>query len=437
MLVAQTPNGRIFATKEFKNHKRNKDNKIVGYINSKGEIATCPGCDNPVQPKLGKTVIHHWSHWSGECNSESEPETEWHRKWKSYLPADNIEVGFENNRADIITLGGIVCELQHSGISIDKIQQRNTAYKKGTIYQGDKVLTENMFWLFDATHLKFEDVFESKVEFTKGKFFIQSRWKNPRKNWLAAKRGHLLLDFGGTILYLVYHPPKWSSQNGYCLVYGFTISHQEFIDEFLLGDKYLKLFKSYCHYLESLIKNPVSKLDKCIVCKKVSYEDMHRCSECQKISCLNCCDQCTHCNRTKCNKHFLHKGKCYLCRDICDLCRVVAGHAKCIDCGWELCDGLELSYEHSKCSVCKDSLCEDCPVYCVICEQYCCQNCGSEKKSGKSYFDGFGDEYIIPPICNDCWCIECDLELYDCPHDPRLKRKPVVEEQIDYGFGEF
>jgi hypothetical protein len=93
-----------------------------------------------VLAKCGQINVHHWAHVVGEdCDPWSEPETPWHRKWKSF--GHLTEQTLANHRADIITSRGLVVELQHSGISVDEIREREAFYGA------------NLRWLFDGTDL--------------------------------------------------------------------------------------------------------------------------------------------------------------------------------------------------------------------------------------------------------------------------------------------
>lgn len=107
----------------------------------KGAIASCPGCGNPVQPKCGSIVTHHWAHISGgDCDIWAESESDWHKAWKERFPMHCREIVMgENNehRADVRLDNGLVIELQHSSISADMIAERERFYG-------------SMVWLFDA-----------------------------------------------------------------------------------------------------------------------------------------------------------------------------------------------------------------------------------------------------------------------------------------------
>lgn len=107
---------------------------------SPSALARCPQCKDPVIPKCGQIVVHHWAHMSGtDCDPWSEPETLWHRHWKSF--GHQTEVTIVGHRADVITSSGLIVELQHSGISVEEIQQRELSYG------------QNLRWLFDGTDI--------------------------------------------------------------------------------------------------------------------------------------------------------------------------------------------------------------------------------------------------------------------------------------------
>ena len=108
----------------------------------KGISAICPICKAEVVSACGDINIHHWRHLNlKNCDSWIEPETEWHRYWKSKFPNDWQEIVInkynEVHRADVQTSSGLVLELQNSSISNRTIQEREDFY-------------ENMIWLINA-----------------------------------------------------------------------------------------------------------------------------------------------------------------------------------------------------------------------------------------------------------------------------------------------
>lgn len=58
-----------------------------------GAVGLCPGCGAPLIAKCGSKKVWHWAHkGQRHCDDWWEPETGWHRSWKSYFPADWQEV---------------------------------------------------------------------------------------------------------------------------------------------------------------------------------------------------------------------------------------------------------------------------------------------------------------------------------------------------------
>lgn len=105
---------------------------------TRGARAACPGCRRPVIAKCGEIKVWHWSHMAGpDCDPWWEPESMWHLGWKDRAPEEAREIVIGAHRADIVGVGGVVIELQHSPISQSDIKEREAEYG-------------NMVWLFDA-----------------------------------------------------------------------------------------------------------------------------------------------------------------------------------------------------------------------------------------------------------------------------------------------
>jgi hypothetical protein len=92
-------------------------------------IGFCPSCGSPLIPKCGQILCWHWSHKTLDCDPWYEPESEWHRNWKSLFPDDWQEVTMGNHRADIKTPRGVI-EFQASSISSTEVQEREEFYGK-------------------------------------------------------------------------------------------------------------------------------------------------------------------------------------------------------------------------------------------------------------------------------------------------------------------
>lgn len=113
-----------------------------------GLIAYCPGCSLPVIPKCGGQRVHHWAHSRNKmCDTWWEPETEWHRNWKSKFPVEwqeeflTDEKTGEKHIADIRTDKHLVIEFQHSHINPKERISREAFYK-------------NLTWVVDGSRLK-------------------------------------------------------------------------------------------------------------------------------------------------------------------------------------------------------------------------------------------------------------------------------------------
>jgi competence protein CoiA len=121
----------------------------------KGLKGICIGCGKQVLAKCGQVKIHHWAHTSiKDCDTWSEPETEWHREWKNRFPAEFREVCFtdkrtgEIHRADVHTNKGVTLEFQNSPISLEELKSREEFYS-------------NLIWIVNAKN--FNIVFTGNI----------------------------------------------------------------------------------------------------------------------------------------------------------------------------------------------------------------------------------------------------------------------------------
>lgn len=108
----------------------------------------CSCCSKSVIAKCGTQKIWHWSHKSKTaCDNWWEPETEWHRTWKSNYPTEWQEISLvdrctgEKHIADVRTSHNLVLEFQYSHIDSQERTSREKFYK-------------NMVWVVDGTRLK-------------------------------------------------------------------------------------------------------------------------------------------------------------------------------------------------------------------------------------------------------------------------------------------
>nr|WP_262511701.1 competence protein CoiA family protein [Echinicola strongylocentroti] len=96
----------------------------------------CPCCKSAVNAKCGDVKINHWAHiGKRKCESWWENETKWHRQWKNHFPeywqeiVHSDETG-EKHIADVKTKKDWVLEFQHSYITPEERNSRNTFYSK-------------------------------------------------------------------------------------------------------------------------------------------------------------------------------------------------------------------------------------------------------------------------------------------------------------------
>lgn len=165
-----------------------------------GLHALCGLCNGEVQSKVGSIVIPHFAHMPGhgqDCAQwEWEPESHWHRWWKSRVPRENREIVFRPSswggerildtlprviggelipeadrqkmadilrrhpaqsqlgparRADLVTWEGMILELQNSRLSPEEIQAREEFYRTVQLpprLRGEA--KEYMSWLFNV-----------------------------------------------------------------------------------------------------------------------------------------------------------------------------------------------------------------------------------------------------------------------------------------------
>ena len=104
----------------------------------------CCSCSEEMIAKCGQYKTWHWAHKTTvRCDPWHEPETDWHGMWKNFFPLDQQEVIHyddvtnEKHIADVKTTAGLVIEIQHSPISNQELQSRETFY-------------DNMIWIVDA-----------------------------------------------------------------------------------------------------------------------------------------------------------------------------------------------------------------------------------------------------------------------------------------------
>ena len=147
-----------------------------------GGRGTCPTCSAPVLAKCGTVTVWHWAHQSGsDCDTWSEPDSVWHRRRQECAHPLLREVTIGRHRADVITVGGTVVELQHSYLSAEEIAEREAFYGP------------NMVWIWDASEAVAARRFQLRRALPGGASTF--RWKHPRKT-IAACKARVLIDLG-------------------------------------------------------------------------------------------------------------------------------------------------------------------------------------------------------------------------------------------------
>ena len=144
-----------------------------------GTLGVCPACNGSVLAKCGEIVSWHWAHKVKDCDTWSEPESEWHRGWKARFPSRWQECTIGRHRADVVTPIGVV-EFQRSFLSMDEVRERESFYA-------------GLIWVVDASSWVLH---REKRSWYKQDLVIQKfRWSRPRKAWLSAFRP-VYLDIG-------------------------------------------------------------------------------------------------------------------------------------------------------------------------------------------------------------------------------------------------
>jgi hypothetical protein len=200
--------------------------------------ATCPACKRRVIAKCGLIKVPHWAHAARvHCDSWWEPETPWHRRWKSFFPVNTQEVvqtdssTGEKHIADVKTANEMVIEFQNSPISRSEIKSREKFYGKmmwivnGMSFKNDFSILAKMpnpgsdfgkrFFLFsrgwrgmhppDPEYGVYDHDMRSGAALSKEleRHFVghyNYKWQRNRRHWLKATKP-VFIDFEGEYLW--------------------------------------------------------------------------------------------------------------------------------------------------------------------------------------------------------------------------------------------
>lgn len=225
----------------------NKNRICIDEVDS-NTICFCPICGKELIKKMGSIRAHHFAHKKkSECDDWNYEMSEWHRNWQSKFPSECREVVVTKNdimhRADVL-INGTVIEFQHSNMSMDEFNERNTFYNNA----GYRVV-----WLFDFVE-----------EYQSGKMRVYSqgynyRWKYPRSTFAGfVPKGN---DKVKVFFQLSYdlsdgncgiEQLTWISDDSKYFYTGNDVSYDE--------SEFLELFTQRTTDKETIIKNTVSQI---------------------------------------------------------------------------------------------------------------------------------------------------------------------------------
>ena len=147
-----------------------ENNRITADEAVKGNNYRCPVCEERLELRQGARRMHHFAHWKGLSCSDtwSSDMSEWHLRWQSKFPKENLEVVVERegikHRADVLIEDSkLVIEFQHSTLTPLEFKERNEFYT-GCGY--------HVVWLFDMSEAFQKNNFMLSEE---GNYYI---WKH-------------------------------------------------------------------------------------------------------------------------------------------------------------------------------------------------------------------------------------------------------------------
>ena len=157
--------------------------------------------DTVLIAKCGPIKYHHWARETADPDTWHEPETDWHRDWKSHFHKDNVEKVIEvdgiKHRMDArmyVNEVRFAIEFQHSHISADEITQREAGY-------------ENMVWVFDC-------IGKEMPSYQTCGNIIRIWWKRPRTSVFWCNQP-VLLDIGDAGVYHILSMPEFKNDFWY------------------------------------------------------------------------------------------------------------------------------------------------------------------------------------------------------------------------------
>lgn len=191
-----------------------------GMVTAKpGRRGECPTCGGELIAKCGEIVSWHWAHVSADCDSWSEPETEWHIKWKNCFPIECQEVTVGSHRADVL-IGGHAIEFQHSSISASEMREREIHYGELTWVIDGREFRDR----FSVSRPAMQDGIGLKKKYLRhdqGEWCFD--WSHARQSlFLGVESANLFIDFG--------HVEYWDKNADYPTLF--------FVQEWSRGGKF-------------------------------------------------------------------------------------------------------------------------------------------------------------------------------------------------------
>lgn len=191
-----------------------------------GVSGECPSCGAEMISKCGNVRVPHWAHRSVKhCDSWWEPETEWHRAWKSEFMVERQEIALRASDGELHIADvhhpetGLALEFQHSAIKPEEAASREAFWR-------------NMAWVVDGLRLKrmrskfFQDLSRYRLHLNTSRLFM---FAVPQEEELVPaiwrQRGApVFLDFGpGSD---PFHPDyEECEHNLWCILFGDPPTH--------------------------------------------------------------------------------------------------------------------------------------------------------------------------------------------------------------------
>jgi competence protein CoiA len=202
-----------------------------------GASGVCPACNGSVLAKCGEIISWHWAHKAKDCDTWSEPESEWHLGWKQKFPLDWQEVVIGPHRADVRTPFGVL-EFQKSSISLAEIKKREHFYGL-------------MAWVIDSREWALMAQDSGGATLPMG----FARWLWPRKCWQLSS-APLFLDVGYQTIWFVkacYEQQGYSSKE--TIVEYDEMTYRQFIERWTGLMSYQKLLTPAYHKAYRYLKN--------------------------------------------------------------------------------------------------------------------------------------------------------------------------------------